>query len=303
MSVVQVKELLEAGVHYGHRASRWNPKMRPYIYGKRNLIHIVDLRETIRGILRAHRYLSQVVSRGSLVLFVGTKRQGKEIVEREAARCNMPFVSERWLGGTLTNYRTIRNRLRRLEELEAMWLPAGENPNRVDMHAYIQSMKAESGKLDPHKAPDTALIRTYSKKMIATLARELTKIRRNLQGIRAMNRLPDAMVVVDPKREAIAVKEAQRMGIATVALIDTDSDPDPVDLPIPGNDDSIRSIEVIVGKLANAVLEGRAALPPEDQGKRGQRGGVPQGATRPAPAAPAPAPAEPNPKPAPAVVE
>jgi small subunit ribosomal protein S2 len=307
VSVVQVKELLEAGVHYGHRASRWNPKMRPYIYGKRNLIHIVDLRETIRGILRGHRYLSQVVSRGSLVLFVGTKRQAKEIVEREAARCHMPYVSERWLGGTLTNYRTIRNRLKRLQELETMWLPAGENPNRVDMAAYITSMMAESGKLDPHKAPDTALIRTYSKKMIATLSRELTKIRRNLQGIRTMNRLPDALVVVGPNREHIAVKEAQRMGIATVALIDTDSDPDLVDLPIPGNDDSIRSIEVVLGKMADAVLEGRAALSPEEQarGAGRPRGGPPRGPA-PAPAAPAPAPAAAppsNPPPAPAVVE
>src|SRR6516162_8484485 len=250
--------------------------MRPYIYGKRNLIHIIDLRETVRGILRAHRYLSQVVSRGSLVLFVGTKRQAKEIVEREAARAHMPFVSERWLGGTLTNYRTIRNRLRRLEELEAMWLPAGENPNRVDMKAYISSMMTEAGKLDPHKAPDTALIRTYSKKMIANLSRELTKIRRNLQGIRTMNRLPDALVVIDPKREYIAVKEAQRMGIATVALIDTDSDPDTVDLPIPGNDDSIRSIELILAKLADAVLEGKAAIPPEQAAQPGGRGPRPQ---------------------------
>ncbi len=311
VSVVQVKELLEAGVHYGHRASRWNPKMRPYIYGKRNLIHIIDLRETVRGLLRGHRYLSQIVSKGSLVLFVGTKRQAKEIVEREAGRCNMPFVSERWLGGTLTNYRTIRGRLRRLEELEAMWLPAGDNPNRVDMQAYIKSMMTESGKLDPHKVPDTAQIRTYSKKMIANLSRELTKIRRNLQGIRSMNRLPDALVVVDPKREYIAVKEAQRMGIATVALIDTDSDPDPVDLPIPGNDDSIRSIEVVLVKAANAVLEGRAALPADD----GKSGGKPRGPgqqyqpNRPPQQPPMPAaPAQPveaptsNPEPAPAVV-
>ena len=130
MALVDVKELIEAGVHFGHRASRWNPKMRPYIYGKRNLIHIIDLRETVRGLLRAYRYLSQVASRGSLVLFVGTKRQAKEIVEREAARCGMPYVSERWLGGTLTNYRTIRDRLKRLQELEAMWLPAGENPDQ-----------------------------------------------------------------------------------------------------------------------------------------------------------------------------
>jgi small subunit ribosomal protein S2 len=200
VSVVQVKELLEAGVHYGHRASRWNPKMRPYIYGKRNLIHIVDLRETIRGVLRAHRYLSQVVSRGSLVLFVGTKRQGKEIVEREAARCNMPFVSERWLGGTLTNYRTIRDRLKRLQELEAMWLPANENPAKIDLPGWMRGMLNDSGKLELSKAPETASIRGYSKKMVATLNRELSKIQRNLSGIRDMTRLPDAIVVVDPKR-------------------------------------------------------------------------------------------------------
>ena len=265
MALVDVKELLDAGVHYGHRASKWNPKMRPYIYGKRNLIHIVDLRETVRGLLRAHRYLSQVVSRGGLVMFVGTKRQAKEIVEREASSCGMPFVSERWLGGTLTNYRTIRNRLKRLEELEAMWLPAGKHSKDLDLNSYIASLMTESGKLDPAKAPDTSDIRTHSKKMIATLSRELLKIRRNLMGIREMRKLPDALVIVGPNREHIAVKEAKRMGIPTVALIDTDSDPDPVDLPIPGNDDSIRSIEVILGKLSTAVKEGRASLPPEQQ--------------------------------------
>lgn len=265
MAVVQVQELLDAGVHYGHRASRWNPKMRPYIYGKRNLIHIIDLRETVRGLLRGHRYLSSVVAKGGLVLFVGTKRQAKEIVEQEARRCGMPYVSERWLGGTLTNYRTIRNRLKRLEELETMWLPAGENPNRVDMNAYMQSMMTESGKLDIHKAPESALIRTYSKKMVSTLSRELAKIRRNLQGIREMKRSPDALVVIDPKKEHIAVKEAQRMGVAVIALIDTDSDPDTVDLPIPGNDDSIRSIELIVSKAADAVLVGKAAAAPDDR--------------------------------------
>ena len=263
MAIVQVKDLLEAGVHYGHKASRWNPKMRPYIYGKRNLIHIIDLRETVRGLLRGYRYLSNITAQNDLVLFVGTKRQGKEIVEREAARCGMPFVSERWLGGTLTNFRTIRNRLKRLEELEAMWLPVGENPARVDMNAYIKSLMTDSGKLDLARAPENASIRTYSKKMIATLNRELTKIRRNLQGIRDMKRTPQALVVIDPKREHIAVKEAQRMGIPVVALIDTDSDPDTVDLPIPGNDDSIRSIEVVVAKLADAVLEGRSALSSE----------------------------------------
>jgi small subunit ribosomal protein S2 len=258
--------MLEAGVHYGHRASRWNPKMRPYIYGKRNLIHIIDLRETVRGLLRSYRYLSQLTGRGSLVLFVGTKRQGKDILEKEATRCGMPYVSERWLGGTLTNFKTIRNRLNRLRELENMWLPQGENPARHDMNAYIAGMITEAGKLDLARAPENAPIRNYSKKMVSTLSRELLKIRRNLLGIREMNRLPDALVIVDPKREHIAVKEAKRMGITTIALIDTDSDPDTIDLPIPGNDDSIRSIEVVVGKLADSVLEGRAALPPEQQG-------------------------------------
>ncbi|HEV3119947.1 MAG TPA: 30S ribosomal protein S2 [Gemmataceae bacterium] len=269
MAIVQVKDLIESGVHFGHRASRWNPKMRPYIYGKRNLIHIIDLRETVRGLLRAYRYLSQVASKGSLVLFVGTKRQAKEAIEREARRCGMPYVSERWLGGTLTNYRTIRDRLKRLQELEALWLPAGETAAKTDVVAHMRSMLNESGKLELTKAPETAEIRRYSKKMVATLNRELSKIRRNLEGIREMNRMPDALIVVDPKREHIAVQEAQRVGIPTVALIDTDSDPDTVDLPIPGNDDSIRSIELMLAKLADAVLEGRKALPP-DQGPQGQ---------------------------------
>src|SRR5947207_63542 len=266
--------------------------MRPYIYGKRNLIHIIDLRETVRGLLRAHRYLTQLASRGSLVVFVGTKRQAKEAVEREAGRCSMPYVSERWLGGTLTNYRTIRDRLKRLQELEGLWLPAGERADKMDMTAYMKGMLNESGKYELSKAPETAAIRGYSKKMVATLNRELTKITRNLQGIREMNRLPDALVVVDPKREDIAVKEAQRMGVTVVALIDTDSDPDTVDLPIPGNDDSIRSIELILGKLADAIRDGRGALPAEQQG--GPRGRMPQGG-QPTPPA--------NPKPTPAVVE
>jgi small subunit ribosomal protein S2 len=300
VAIVQVKDLIEAGVHFGHRASRWNPKMRPYIYGKRNLIHIIDLRETVRGLLRAYRYLAKVASSGSLVLFVGTKRQAKEAVEREAARCGMPYVSERWLGGTLTNYRTIRDRLKRLQELEALWLPAGENPAKMDMPAYMRTMLNPAGKLELGLAPESAEIRGYSKKMVATLNRELTKIQRNLSGIREMNRLPDAMVVIDPRREHIAVKEAQRMGVATVALIDTDSDPDVVDLPIPGNDDSIRSIELVLSKLADAVLEGRAALPPDQQGgpavgARGPRPTPGNGTNSPAPTT--------SDKPASAVVE
>src|SRR5436853_2625262 len=268
--------------------------MRPYIYGKRNLIHIIDLRETVRGLLRAYRYLSQLTSKGSLLLCVGTKRQAKETVAREAARCGMPFVSERWLGGTLTNYRTIRDRLKRLVELEGFWLPAGENPAKHDMPAYMKGMLSDTGKLEVNLAPPTAPIRGYSKKMVATLNRELTKIQRNLSGIRDMNRLPDAMVIVDPKREHIAVKEAQRMGVTTVALIDTDSDPDTVDLPIPGNDDSIRSIELALAKMADSVLEGRAALPPEQQTPLRPR---PVQAAPNGPSAPA------NPAPAPAVVQ
>ncbi|MCC6418524.1 MAG: 30S ribosomal protein S2 [Gemmataceae bacterium] len=297
MAIVQVKDLIEAGVHFGHRASRWNPKMRPFIYGKRNLIHIIDLRETVRGLLRAHRYLVQLAAKGSLILFVGTTRQAKEAIEREAGRGGMPYVSERWLGGTLTNYRTIRDRLKRLQELEAMWLPGGERADKMDMVAYMKTMLNESGKYDLTRAPETATIRGYSKKMVAALSRELTKITRNLQGIRDMNRLPDAMIVVDPKREEIAVKEAQRMGVTTLALIDTDSDPDMVDLPIPGNDDSIRSIELILARLADAVREGRAALPPD------QQQGPPRGRTSAGAPSGAPAGAAANPKPAPAVVE
>ena len=227
-----------------------------------------------------------MASGGSLVVFVGTKRQASEAIEREAGRCGMPFVSERWLGGTLTNYRTIRDRLKRLHELEAMWLPAGENPAKLDLPAYMKTMLNPTGQARARPRPrppprSAATARRWS----PTLNRELTKIQRNLSGIRDMNRLPDAMIVVDPKREHIAVKEAQRMGVATVALIDTDSDPDTVDLPIPGNDDSIRSIELILAKLADAVLEGKAALPPESQQGGGRSRPVPQ----PAPAAAAPA--------------
>jgi small subunit ribosomal protein S2 len=239
VSQVMLKELVDAGVHFGHRASRWNPKMRPYIYGKRNLIHIIDLRETVRGILRAGKYLTRVASQGSLVLFVGTKRQARDIIQREAERCGMPYVIERWLGGTLTNFRTIRSRLKRLEELE--------------------------------KLEQTGEINTYSKKMIASLNRERRKIFRNLHGIREMNRLPEALVVIDPRREHNAVAEAQKLGIKVVAMIDTDCDPDLVDLPIPGNDDSMRSIELVVTRLAMAVLEGRASLPPEFQSQVGSR--------------------------------
>lgn len=234
MAEVNVKELIEAGVHFGHRASRWNPKMAPYIYARKNLIHIIDVRETVRGLLRAKKYLTQVATGGSLVLFVGTKRQASDAVEREALRCGMPFVSERWLGGCLTNFRTVRSRLTRLEELEK--LRSGEE------------------------------LATYSKKMQSALNREYRKMYRNLNGIRTMNRLPECLVVFDPKKEKNAVREARKLGVTTVALIDTDCDPDEVDLPIPGNDDGIRSIEIIARHLADAVLHGRATLPMKTEG-------------------------------------
>ncbi len=226
MSSNLVQRLIEAGAHFGHRASRWNPKMAPYIYGRKNLIHIIDVRETVRGLLRAKKYLREVAASGGLILFVGTKRQASETIEREAARAQMPFVSERWLGGTLTNFRTIRSRLSRLEELETL---------------------RESNE-----------IANYSKKMQSALNREYRKMYRNLNGMRTMNRLPHTIVVIDPKKEKNTVKEAKKLGITTVALIDTDCDPDVVDLPIPGNDDGIRSVELIVTELANSIADGLA---------------------------------------------
>ncbi|MEM9354161.1 MAG: 30S ribosomal protein S2 [Planctomycetota bacterium] len=226
MSSELVKKLVESGVHFGHRASRWNPKMRPYIYARKNLIHIIDVRETIRGLLRAKKYLSSVSGRGSLVLFVGTKRQAGDTIQKAADRCGMPYVNDRWLGGTLTNFRTIRSRLTRLEELE-----------------HIR---------------ESDEINQYSKKAQSSLNREYRKMFRNLNGMRTMSRLPECLFVVDPRKEKNAVKEAKKLGIATVALIDTDCDPDQVDLPIPGNDDSMRSIDLIVNMLADAIAEGKA---------------------------------------------
>ncbi|MEN6406827.1 MAG: 30S ribosomal protein S2 [Thermoguttaceae bacterium] len=227
MATVLVKDLIEAGVHFGHRASRWNPKMRPYIYARRNLIHIIDVRETIRGLLRARKYLQRVAAQGSLVLMVGTKRQACDVTEQQGLRCGMPYVSDRWLGGTLTNFRTIRSRLTRLEELESL-----RNSDQLS---------------------------TYSKKMQSALNREYRKMYRNLNGIRTMNRLPECLLIIDPRKEKNAIGEARKLGITTVALIDTDCDPDMVDLAIPGNDDSIRSIELIVTLLADAIVAGKAA--------------------------------------------
>ena len=238
MSDLVVKDILEAGVHYGHKTSRWNPKMRPYIYGRRNQIHIIDLKETVRGIIRGKRYLERVASQGSLILFVGTKKQAQGPIRDAATACGMPYVTERWLGGALTNFRTVRNRLKRLEELESF--------------------------------DETGEIHSYSRKMQSTLLREKRKVFRNLNGIRTMNRLPEALVVVDPTKEKNAVHEAHILGIKVVGLIDTDSDPDEVDLPIPGNDDSIRSIRLVMNQLASSIMEGKGKLP--DTGKKDDSG-------------------------------
>ena len=230
MADVIVKKLIESGVHFGHSASRWNPKMAPYIYARKNQLHIIDIRETVRGLLRARKYISQVVEAGSLVLFVGTKRQAGGVIQREALRAGMPFVNERWLGGTLTNFRTIRSRMSRLEELEE--LRGSEE------------------------------LKSYSKKMQSSLNREYRKMHRNLDGLRSMNRLPECIVVIDPKKEKNSVREARKMGIASIALIDTDCDPDDVDLPIPGNDDGIRSIEMVIGYMADAVMAAKGITDP-----------------------------------------
>lgn len=227
MGALSVKHFIECGVHFGHRVSRWNPKMAPYIFGKRNLIHIINLRETIRGILRGCNFLSQVSSVGEKVLFVGTKRQARTVIKQEAARCGMPYVSERWLGGTLTNYGIVRQRLQRLEMLESM----------------------EQG----------GSISQLNKKEISRLMREKKKLIRNLDGIRLLDRLPGAVVIVDPKREVNALKEAHRLRIPVIAMLDTDCDPEMVDICVPGNDDAMRAIQCIVARFSEAISEGRKA--------------------------------------------
>ncbi|MCB9833326.1 MAG: 30S ribosomal protein S2 [Planctomycetes bacterium] len=224
---VPVKTLLEAGVHFGHRASRWNPKMAPFIFGKRNLIHILDLKETLRGLIKACSFLQGMASEGHKILFVGTKRQAQNLVETEARKLEMPYVAERWLGGTLTNFTTIKSRVRRLEQLESM-----------EQEGNFEGM---------------------SKSHMSRLMREKRKIFRNLDGIRKLDGLPGALVVVDPRKEKTAVNEAKKMGIPVVAILDTDCDPTLVDIPIPGNDDALRSIQVLLSKLSEAISNGRQA--------------------------------------------
>ncbi|MCE9584711.1 MAG: 30S ribosomal protein S2 [Planctomycetes bacterium] len=226
MALVSISDLLQSGVHFGHRVSRWNPKMKPYIYGKRNLIHIINLRETIKGLIQAYEFCKKLASEGQEVLFVGTKRQARKVAETEAARCQQHYVSERWIGGTITNYTTISSRLKRLLEIES---------------------QEAAGTLD-----------LFTKKEKSMVMREKRKLKRNLDGLRNMKKLPAALIIADPRREKNAVAEARKSGISVIALIDTDGDPSSVDIPIPGNDDAMRVIQIVFSRLADAVIDGKA---------------------------------------------
>ncbi|HHX29572.1 MAG: 30S ribosomal protein S2 [Bacillota bacterium] len=225
MSVVSMKQLLEAGVHFGHQTRRWNPKMKPYIFIERNGIYIIDLQKTVRMLEEAYDFMRSTAQGGGRVLFVGTKKQAQEAVETEAKRCGEFYVNQRWLGGTLTNFSTIRKRIQRLLELEE-WETSG----------YLERLP---------------------KKEAALLMKDKAKLERYFLGIKGMQDLPDVMFVVDPRKEHIAVLEARRLGIPVVAIVDTNCDPDEVDYIIPGNDDAIRSVRLISSKMADSVLEGK----------------------------------------------
>ncbi|MGE4357009.1 MAG: 30S ribosomal protein S2 [Candidatus Omnitrophota bacterium] len=220
-----IKELLEAGVHFGHQRKRWNPRMKHFIFGERNGVLIIDLEKTADCLTSACKFLEETTARGGEVLFVGTKKQAQTIVEEEAKRCNCPYVSTRWLGGTLTNFETIKKSIKRFEELIKM--------------------------------KENGLFAKLSKKEVSRLNRELFRLERNLGGIRTMNKLPSALYIIDPKIEEIAVKEANRLSIPVVSLIDTNCDPTLITFPIPGNDDAIRSIRLITKKIADSIIEGK----------------------------------------------
>ena len=236
MSVILMKQLLEAGVHFGHQTRRWDPKMAPYIYTERNGIHIIDLQKTVGMVDEAYKAIFDIVAQGGTILFVGTKKQASETIAEEATRCGMYYVNERWLGGMLTNFRTIRSRIERLKKIEKM---------------------AEDGTFD-----------VLPKKEVANLKKEQEKLTRNLGGIKDMERIPDAVFVVDPKKEALCVKEANTLGLTVIGIADTNCDPDQLDYVIPGNDDAIRAVKLIVSKMADAVIEAKqgeeAQAPAED---------------------------------------
>lgn len=225
MAVVSMKNLLEAGVHFGHQTRRWNPKMARYIFTERNGIYIIDLQKTVKKLDEAYNFVREISQEGGSILFVGTKKQAQDSVKEEAQRCGMHFVNARWLGGMLTNFRTIRRRIDRMEQLIKM---------------------REDGTFD-----------LLPKKEVIKLELEITKLEKFLGGVQTMNRLPKAMFIVDPRKERIAVAEARKLNIPIVAIVDTNCDPDEIDYVIPGNDDAIRAVKLIVGAMADAVLEGR----------------------------------------------
>ena len=236
MAVVSMKQLLEAGVHFGHQTRRWNPKMAPYIFMNRNGIYIIDLQKTVKRIEEAYSFIKQVAEEGRNVLFVGTKKQAQQAVQEEAERCGMFYVNQRWLGGILTNFQTIRRRVERLHELERL---------------------EESGQIE-----------LRPKKEAAELMREKARLQKYLGGIKNMRNLPGALFVVDPRKERIAVAEARKIGIPVVAIVDTNCDPDEVDYVIPGNDDAIRAVRLITSKIADAVIEGReGVVAPQEEGE------------------------------------
>lgn len=232
MSVISMKALLESGVHFGHRTHKWNPSMKPYIFTERNGIHIIDLQKTSKALDLAYNIVRDFVSEGGTVLFVGTKRQAQETVLSEAARCGMPYVTERWLGGMLTNWRTIRGRINELERLERM--------------------------------RDSGNFANYTKKEALTFTRQIARLMMLLNGVRTMSRVPEAVFIVDVSREVTAVHEANLLKIPVIAMVDTNCDPRNIDFVIPSNDDAIRAIKLIVGKIADAVIEGKALRKDED---------------------------------------
>ena len=233
MAVVAMKQLLEAGVHFGHQTKRWDPKMAEYIYQARNGIHIIDLQKTSKKIDEAYKFMKDVAEEGKTILFVGTKKQAQECVKDAAIKSNMFYVDQRWLGGMLTNFKTIRKRVERLNKLEEM-----ENDGTFDV---------------------------LPKKEVAALRNEMEKLEKNLGGIREMKEMPGAMFVVDPKNERIAVLEAKKLNIPIIGLVDTNCNPEDVDYPIPGNDDAIRAVKLITDVMANAIIEGRQGEVLEDE--------------------------------------
>jgi small subunit ribosomal protein S2 len=225
LAIVSLEELVKAGVHFGHKKSRWNPRMKPYIHSKKNNMHLIDLRTTIRGLVRATNFLEKLAHNGGEILLVGTKHQIKNLIKSESHRIGAHYVCERWLGGCLTNHKTIRSRLKRLVEIEEM---------------------ERSG-----------LLEKLSKKMLSQIARERRKLLRNLEGVRNMARLPDVLIIIDPRREHIAVAEAFKLKIPTICVIDTDSDPENIDIVVPGNDDSFRSVQILLTSLIDAANRGK----------------------------------------------